>query len=166
MRDELALALIVGLVGISSCLDCTRVPAEAQSRGELDVVRMLCGEADGSVADWHAILWTVQRRADRHGMSLPAMARAYSAPLRGHGGARGRWVRALPVLPTPGYAATWRGALETVRAYRRGAVADPCARASFHFGSVADVRARFPRAVPIDCGVPEGGNVFISEDGS
>ena len=132
--------------------------AEAQSRATRDeravvtLAQMLCGEADAHVADYAPILHTMQRRATAHGLSLAAMARAYSAPLRGQGGSRGRWVRALPALPTPGYAATWRGALAAVRAFRRGELPDPCASPTLHFGSPRDVALRFPGVVPVDCG--------------
>lgn len=174
MRDEIVLALIVSALSVSSCIDCGVRPAEAQtvparlaaggSREAAAVTvsaRLLCGEADGHVADYGAILHTLQRRADRHGLSLVAMARAYSAPLRGHGGARGRWVRALPVLPTPGYARTWRGCVDAAQAFVAGELADPCAGPSTHFGSRRDVASRWPGVAEIDCGATR--NVFFAE---
>lgn len=158
LADSLILAAIISALGLGSCLDACGTRVEAQSRATRDeravvtLAQMLCGEADAHVADYAPILHTMQRRATAHGLSLAAMARAYSAPLRGQGGSRGRWVRALPVLPTPAYATTWQTALDTVRAFLRGEVSDPCERETLHFGSPRDARRRFPFAHPVDCG--------------
>ena len=152
--SALPLAICVAAILAGAALDSCDASAQDRppTRAERDVARFLCGEADGHVADYAPLLWTMQRRATLYGLSLPAMVRSYSAPLRGNGGARGRWVRALPALPTPGYAATWRGALAAVRAFRRGELPDPCASPTLHFGSPRDVALRFPGVVPVDCG--------------
>lgn len=104
----------------------------------------------------------MRRRAVEQHYSLRSTVRTYSAPLRGAGGRRGRWVRALPgVFPLPRYADTWDRALKYAITFLRGELADPCASATNHFGSVADVAARFPHAVPVDCGPTL--NVFFNE---
>ncbi|MFA7295685.1 MAG: hypothetical protein WC211_00695 [Dehalococcoidia bacterium] len=139
-----------------------RVEVEAAQR----VIIRLERECAGHKPEVAPLLWTMRHRAEAHGVSLVAMVRAYSSPLRGFGGDRGAWVRALPMLPTRGYRVPWWTSLDGVRSFLAGTLPDPCRRPALHFGSVADMRARFPNAVPIDCGVPPGGNVFITESGT
>lgn len=174
--DDIALALIAICIGLSSCLSCSAEPALAQVPARLaagasreaaavTLARFVAGESDGRKPEVAPLLWTMRHRAEAHGVSLVAMVRAYSSPLRGFGGDRGAWVRALPVLPTRGYRVPWWTSFDGVRSFLAGTLPDPCRRPALHFGSVADMRARFPNAVPIDCGVPPGGNVFITESG-
>jgi len=136
---------------------------------EVSIARFLCGEADARKTSAAPLLWTMKRRADAHGMQLVPMLSAYSAPLRGHGGRRGAWVRALPAaFPTPGYRRrNWPDAIDAARSFIAGTLPDPCQRPTFHFGSAADMRARFPRAVPVACGDgADDSNIYITEDGT
>lgn len=179
--DSLILATIIAALGLGSCLDCWGVRAAAQSipahiaaggarreLAEVSIARFLCGEADARKTSAAPLLWTMKRRADAHGMSLVSMLRAYSAPLRGNGGRRGEWVRALPgAFPTPGYRRrNWPDAIDAARSWLAGTLPDPCRRPTFHFGSAADMRARFPDAVPVDCGDgADDSNIYLTEDG-
>ena len=177
MRDEIVLALIVSALSVSSCIDCGVRPAEAQTvparlaaggsreAAAVTLARFVAGESDGRKPEVAPLLWTMRHRATARGVSLVAMVRAYSSPLRGFGGDRGAWVRALPALPTSGYRVPWWTSLDGARSFLAGTLPDPCAQPARHFGSIADMRSRFPNAVLIDCVVPEGGNVFTSEDG-
>lgn len=166
--DEVLLYMIAVLIAGVGC--CARsCDAEAQVRREpteVTIARFLCGESDGRKTSAAPLLWTMKRRADAHGMGLVPMLRAYSSPLRGFGGRRGEWVRALPVLPTPGYRRNWRDAMDAAHSWLAGTLPDPCKRPTLHFGSPADMRARFPDAVPVDCGDDgDDSNVYITEDG-
>lgn len=167
MRLGTLLPALVACIVIAAMFDCgARADRARREPAEVTIARFLCGEADGHKVSAGGLLWTMKRRAEHFGLRFTSMLAAYSAPLRGAGGRRGRWVRALPVLPTARYADNWRDAIDAARSFIAGTLRDPCERATFHFGSEADIRARFPHAVPVDCGDEQGGNVYISEDGS
>lgn len=180
--DHLGLFFLFALICVANCTHCS-APVEAQASVRLGVIdarlassrepavvtlaRFLCGESDAKKQSVAALLWTMQRRATAHGLSLVSMVRSYSAPLLGRGGRRGAWVRLLPaVLPTRRYRGNWLTGVDGATAFLAGKLPDPCERPTYHFGSAADMRARFPNAIPIDCGDTSDGNIYISEDGS
>jgi hypothetical protein len=117
-------------------------------RGHEDVLsRVLVAEADRSVYDWAAILWTLQHRLDRYG-DTPSRIMSYSATLKSDA-ARPRSIRVL----TPGDASARGRQVAAARAYVedwiRGRVMDPCPD-SLHWHGIADSRPRWFQLV--DCG--------------
>lgn len=176
-EDVYGLAIIVLAISLGSCFACDvkgqdHVPARLAAGNrtepvEVTIARFLCGESDARKVSAGGLLWTMKRRAFRFRVRFVTMLNSYSAPLHGNGEARGRWVRALPgILPTRHYRMNWRDGIDAARSFIAGTLRDPCKRPTFHFGSVADMRLRFPNAVPVDCGDVNGGNIYISEDGT
>jgi hypothetical protein len=157
-------ALTVLLILLASGLgrSCGSAEADEPRRDPPAVVlaRFLCGEADAHAPDYAPLLHTMARRAGEARIPLVSLVLRYSAPLRGYGGARGRWVRALPdELPRPAYAATWSAALDAAETFLAGDLPDPCDHPARHFGSPDDVLRRWPTGRRADCG--DTRNVFL-----
>jgi len=134
--DALALAVIVGALGLGSCVDCLGQRAEGQDRpvsarlaaggrprrapepADVVLARALVAEVDGNAADLRPILAVFQARADRVGSSPAALAVLYCSIYR----VTPRALSPAEVLelagalgPTSGYSARVRGIFNRAR---------------------------------------------------
>lgn len=110
--------------------------------------RVLVAEADDSVRDWTAILWTLEHRRAYLGISH-SDALSYSATVRLASG-RSRRIHTLPLRDMlPARAEQVRKARAHIRAWLAGRVADPCPN-SLHWRGPSDPDPLW--FVPLQCG--------------
>jgi hypothetical protein len=164
--ERLAVAAVTVILlflasGLGQCgaavADDRRVETRTLDEQTTILARFLVGESGAHVPDYAALLHTMRRRLEtlRRPWTYLELVERYSAPLR----ERGRWIRALPVLPHARFGPTWQRALDTAAAYLAGRLPDPCRHPSTHFGSQRDVARRFPAGKRADCGLTY--NVFL-----
>lgn len=131
-----------------------------------DLARVLVGEADGAESDWAAILWTLEHRRERSGLSMEAISK-YSAVLRADSD-RSRRMRTLGTsAPDFGELASVRQrhyvrALHFIDRWRAGAVKDPCPK-SLHWGGYRDSKP--PKRTTVICG-PTMNEFYFCKDRS
>ena len=143
---------------------CTAKADDGNPRLRTELARVIVGEADGSRADWAAILWTLEHRRDRSdGLSLLAVAQ-YSVVLRVNT-PRAIRIRSLGTERTDWGASPalrqkqWEQALAFVDEWLSGAILDPCPEA-MHWDERETLHRRL---TPVDCG--ETKNRFYAESG-
>lgn len=125
-----------------------------------ELARVIVGEADGSRADWAAILWTLRHRQQASGLSLIAVAQ-YSVILhvdtvrakrvRSLGTKEADWGE-LPRLRRK----QWADALAFVDEWMKGLIPDPCPE-SMHWDEPDAPKS----LTPVDCGPTK--NRFYAE---
>jgi hypothetical protein len=138
-QQKIAVAMLVGFVVLLSLAVAAAVKAStgpsARWRGyERALARVVVAEADGSVQDWSAILWTLDHRITRYG-DTPARTMSYSAsthsPLPRS--------QAIHMVGITNQANPWGdhllAALTHVKAWMAGQVPDPCPEALHWHGT-------------------------------
>lgn len=162
MRSAVAGAVLAAML-CAARAHAQPIPAsEWTPEARLWMARAAVAEAGWDSATDHAALaWVLARRWDRMRARWPALSlvtviRAYCAGLGRYPAvtARQEWVRSLPWGDPPGwlrrYAERWRRVRDTVDAWGRGAVVDPCKGDAMHWGGTIDRPPPSWRALP--CG--------------